>query len=289
MATANRILGATTSTSRHSSIDRKSVVQRHNPTIRKIDPFSALSVGNGEFAFTADVTGLQTFLDPYDKDFPLCTTSHWAWHSVPIASGLDPKDFRYVMFDTYGREVPYATSNKGQEALFNWLRENPHRLHLGRIGLELTRADGSPASPEDIQNIDQTLDLWSGLLVSKFEFDGSSVRVQTCCHPTSDMIAVRIESPLIAKKQLKLFIAFPYGTHNMNMAIWDAPNKHQTSAATSKNRVDFARSLDTTRYNATLAWSGDGEFSQRLRMNRADRQRRSNRIDDGVFVLADYR
>jgi len=41
-------------------IDRRAVVERHNPVVRRIDPFSALSVGNGEFAFTADVTGLQT-------------------------------------------------------------------------------------------------------------------------------------------------------------------------------------------------------------------------------------
>src|SRR4051812_38903563 len=92
MAMTNRILGADGPTSgASSSIDRKAIVQRHNPAVRKIDPFSALTVGNGEFAFTADVTGLQTFLDPYDKEFPLCTTAHWSWHSVPIPAGLDPK------------------------------------------------------------------------------------------------------------------------------------------------------------------------------------------------------
>src|SRR5262245_5693315 len=87
MATMNSVSrGSTTSSA--SSIDRKAVVQRHNPVVRKIDPYSALSIGNGEFAFTADVTGLQTFLEPYDKEFPLCTTAHWSWHSVPIPEGL---------------------------------------------------------------------------------------------------------------------------------------------------------------------------------------------------------
>ncbi|MHC4646991.1 MAG: hypothetical protein ACYTBJ_15960, partial [Planctomycetota bacterium] len=42
-------------------IDRYALVSRHNPVIRKPDPLSPLSVGNGEFAFTADITGLQTF------------------------------------------------------------------------------------------------------------------------------------------------------------------------------------------------------------------------------------
>jgi protein tyrosine phosphatase (PTP) superfamily phosphohydrolase (DUF442 family) len=42
-------------------IDRRALVTRHNPTLRRADPLSPLSLGNGEFAFTADITGLQTF------------------------------------------------------------------------------------------------------------------------------------------------------------------------------------------------------------------------------------
>src|ERR1035438_10313774 len=44
-----------------AAIRRREVVSRHNPTVRALDPRSPLSVGNGEFAFTADPTGLQTF------------------------------------------------------------------------------------------------------------------------------------------------------------------------------------------------------------------------------------
>ena len=55
------------------------------------------------------------------------------------------------------------------------------------------------AKPDDLKNIEQTLDLWSGLLVSKFEIDGVPVRVQTCCHPTRNLLAVRVESPLISR------------------------------------------------------------------------------------------
>jgi hypothetical protein len=48
-----------------SLIDRKALVFRHSPSIHKLDPLSPLSVGNGEFAFTADITGLQTFPSEY--------------------------------------------------------------------------------------------------------------------------------------------------------------------------------------------------------------------------------
>src|SRR5436190_19023927 len=72
-------------------IDRKALVTRHNPVMRTFDPLSPLSVGNGEFAFTADVTGLQTFPWDYDKTMPSCTMSQWGWHTSPLPSGLDPK------------------------------------------------------------------------------------------------------------------------------------------------------------------------------------------------------
>src|SRR5262245_41036105 len=69
-------------TSSSHRIDRRAVVRRHNPVVTQFDPYASLSVGNGEFAFTADITGLQTFAELCDKDFPNCTMAHWAWHSV---------------------------------------------------------------------------------------------------------------------------------------------------------------------------------------------------------------
>ena len=68
-----------------AKIDRFALVSRHNPVIRKIDPLSPLSVGNGEFAFTCDITGLQTFPEEYANAMPLCTMSQWGWHTKPNA------------------------------------------------------------------------------------------------------------------------------------------------------------------------------------------------------------
>jgi hypothetical protein len=88
-----------------SRINRKALLQRHNPVVRQFDPPSALTVGNGEFAFTADITGLQTFAAQCGKTFPLCTTAHWSWHTKPAPDGIRREDFRYHNFDTYGRAV----------------------------------------------------------------------------------------------------------------------------------------------------------------------------------------
>ena len=236
-------------------IDRRAVVQRHNPTITQFDPFSALTVGNGEFAFTADITGLQTFTTECEKVFPLCTTSHWSWHTTPLPAGLKVADFRYQEFETYGRKVGYPTDQSGQGLLFNWMRQNPHRLHLGRIGLELKKSDGSSATPGDLRNCFQILDLWSGALDSRFEFEGKPVRVQTCCHPVLDMVAARIDSTLGAKGQLQVLSAFPYGSAEMAMADWTKLERHTTELARhGEHRADFTRKLDNDVYYVSLEW-----------------------------------
>jgi hypothetical protein len=245
-----------------STIDRRATVSRHNPKVNKPDPYAALTVGNGSFAFTADVTGLQTFIDDYKTDFPICTAAHWGWHTTPLPVGLNVADFRYKDFTVYGRKVGYATDSTGQKALFDWMRENPHRLHLGRIGLQITKSDGSPARLADIANIQQELDLWSGVIDSRFEVEGRPVRVRTAAHPDQDLLGVSVDSPLLASGQLSVLIAFPYGTSDLDMADWNSPDRHQTTLTPGRNRADFHRKLDDDAYEATVAWN-DASLRQR--------------------------
>src|SRR5207302_7164040 len=200
------------------AIDRKALVTRHNPKLYKFDPLSPLSVGNGEFAFTADVTGLQTFPREYEKSTPLCTMSQRGWHTTPLPAGLDPKTFRLTQYETHGRLIGYATSDDGQRELYKWLRENPHRLHLGQIGLRLRRSDGSEAQPTDVSAIAQSLDLWTGILLSRFQFEGEPVKVKTAVHPDLDLLSVAIESNMIDAQRLAVRISFPYGSTEMQAA-----------------------------------------------------------------------
>ena len=236
-------------------IDRRALVQRHNPVVTALDPLAPLSVGNGEFAFTADVTGLQTFPELYEAGMPLCTQSQWGWHSHPPLKGLSAKDLRLEQFDTHGRNVGYATQSAGQAELFNWLRENPHRLYLGRIALRLPK--------RDLTAIRQTLDLWTGILTSHFEVDGVPVDVETCCHPQQDALAVTIRSPLLAQGRLAVTFDFPYGSQQMNAADWKSENKHQTVISSqSPQHLDLARELDSDRYYVSLAWQGLAAVTQ---------------------------
>ena len=85
-----------------------------------------MSLGKGEFAFTADVTGLQTFPEEYEKTMPLCARSQWGWQTRPAPAGLDLKGLRLTQYETHGHQVGYHTSSEGQTELYNWLRKNPH-------------------------------------------------------------------------------------------------------------------------------------------------------------------
>jgi hypothetical protein len=244
-------------------IDREALVKRHNPTATKLDPLSPFSVGNGEFAFTADITGLQTFPEPYNAGIPLHTQSQWGWHSFPNPAGHKLED-ALENYDVHGRMVPYASKQESVPGA--WLRGNPHRLDLARIGLSLRKVDGSPAKPEDFTKIRQTLDLWSGVLTSNFEFDGKSVRVRTACHPSLDLLAVEIESPLIESERLGVTISFPGAKADWKEnAEWATPDAHETVMSEDKGAQNclLSRTLDDTRYYVGTRWSGEAKLRQK--------------------------
>ena len=87
----------------NKKIDRQAIVQRHTVVLTKVDTLASLSVGNGTFAFTADVTGLQTFPDEYAKGIPLGTQSEWGWHSFPNTEGYKIEE-SLKDYDAHGRK-----------------------------------------------------------------------------------------------------------------------------------------------------------------------------------------
>jgi hypothetical protein len=227
-------------------VDRRAVVSRHDPQLHDLDPRSPLSVGNGEFAFTADVTGLQSLPQLYETTVPLCTQSQWGWHSSPLPAGLDPANLQLEVFDTHGRPVGYATSSRGQEPLFNWLRENPHRLNLARIGLIF---EGAPLQRADLSGIEQKLDLWTGTLTSRFHLRDQPVTTITACHPDRDALVVSVESPLLAAGRLAVELRFPYASPGMNASNWAAEDNHSTTiSGRSRDTLTIERRLDADSY-----------------------------------------
>jgi hypothetical protein len=247
-------------------IDRHALVTRHNITVTAIDPNGAMAVGNGEFAFNFDVTGLQTFPEYYAKTMPIGILSTWGWHSFPNPNGYTLDKFKMDSTPKYGRQFVFpnaSTSHPAPDAAY--LRGNPHRFGLDRIGLEMTHADGSKVVITDLANLDERLDIWDGILTSSFTVDGAPVHVETIAHPERDEVAVRIESPLIAAGRLKVRIAFPYASDSFgpDYQDWDHPSAHSTVLTrTGPSSADFVRTLDATHYTVRARWSPGATLAQ---------------------------
>ena len=259
-------------------IDRRALVARHAITITGAgsSPGAAgpLSVGNGEFCATVDLTGLQTFPQRHPVADPaggrpgtqLATMAQWGWHRVP---GGDDRDLAACLhtYQTPRGPVRYvdmagtvsATGETPGSAAEAWLRGNPHRLDLARIGLVNTGMvdAGPPASapsPDEVTCAEQRLDLWTGTITSRYRLRGVPVHTVTACHPHRDALAVRIASPLLADG-LGLRIAFPYGsTRWHDAADWTRPDAHRSvlRTGTAPGLATVARVLDGTRYTVDL-------------------------------------
>ncbi|WP_223192230.1 glycoside hydrolase family 65 [Paenibacillus sedimenti] len=248
-------------------IDRKALVQRHNPVIAGFDKFSSLTVGNGNYAFTVDATGLQTFPGLYaDGGVPLGNLSNWAWHTSPNPEGYQVEKFPLTYYPTFGgRSVGFPYMPPGQVTdEYKWLKFNPHKLHLGMVRFRLILPSGEEASPDDLNEIEQMLDLWSGVVESGFSVSGTRTSVTTCCHPGQDLVAVRVKSELIRQGRLQLAFHFPYGTWKFAAVDWGKPDRHETEIIRcSGSSVHIRRKLDQDSYDMSAAWSnGTSTFAR---------------------------
>ncbi len=238
------------------AIDRRSWVTRHNPTLKKLSPDSPFTVGNGGFAFTADITGLQTFSDYYYRNgMPLETLSRWAWHSQPDPNNykLSDANRNYTLPD--GRVLGFPTNQASPAG--DWLRKNPHNHPLGQLALEWVKEDGSALVPEDIQNPQQTLDMYRGVINSRFRLGENMVSATTVCSPDADTIGLRINSPLVREGKLRVRLAFPRG-HDMNVKNtppldWSRPESHESKLIDQGPIAVIKRTIDDTRYSVVIS------------------------------------
>lgn len=240
-------------------IDREAVVKRHRVCTTGTLLKSPAQVGNGKFAFGMDITGLQTFV-------PFNTLSDWSWHSFPLPEGMRAEDYRPVVVETHGKKIAYELRNPDQPELSEWLTKNPHRYNLGRIGFRLLREDGTEAREIDLGNAWQEIDLWTGVVYSRFELNRKEVKVRTVCHPDKDMIGVSIESELLNDGNMSIYLDFPYpdGRYFKHyIGRYDTISGHtSTFEKLAPNSVRIARTMDDTHYYATLDWTGPATFSR---------------------------
>lgn len=234
-------------------IDRQALIRRHNIEWNNVT--GQVPLGNGEFCFNTDGTGLQTFGGN--------TMSHWGWHSFPLPESVTPDQIPSTGTFQQGRNKGKDIFPKSESVVRNYMFDNPHIINLARI--RLVKADGREFLQDEIKSLSRTVDLWSGISIANFTINGHKVRVITCVHPDKDMVSVRIESLLLQRSEIKIAIDFPYPSLQRNnpwVGDFERTENNKTSIIATKQqelRADFRREIDSTIYYASLIWSA-GSF-----------------------------
>uniref|UniRef100_A0A8H7TMZ7 Six-hairpin glycosidase-like protein n=1 Tax=Bionectria ochroleuca TaxID=29856 RepID=A0A8H7TMZ7_BIOOC len=245
-------------------IDRKAVVQSFNPTRTESSPETPLQVGNGNFAFGVDITGLQTF-------GPFSTLSTWGWHnfSLPKTPGqTQVSDYHGTDWWTHGRLVNYNMVSPNESEIGNWLRENPHRINLARIGLVFGDQNITEAA---LSNKSQTLDMWTGILTSQFTYKEDLVTVKTASDPETDTLSIIVTSSLLSSGDIGVVFDLPYPVNQKfeapSVGTFDSPEKHSSSltqcaAGNRGTRARIVHDLDNTTYSLHLHWNSADKIAR---------------------------
>ncbi|KAI0859297.1 Six-hairpin glycosidase-like protein [Xylaria cubensis] len=239
-------------------IDRRAVVRRFNPRRNASSATTPLQVGNGNFAFGVDVTGLQTFS-------PFATMSTWGWHnfSLPTTPGqTSVEDFAGLDWWTHDRLVNYNQPNPAQSDISNWLIQNPQRLNLARIGFSF---NGEETTEDGLEDKTQELDLWTGKISSSFKYKGDDVFVETWADADSDTIGISVKSELLAAGFLGIFFDFPLPTRNKFDApfvgVFNATSSHKTTLSPQEGAAAIRHDLDETSYDVSFNWDSQADIS----------------------------
>lgn len=268
--------GTVTTNTDNKLINRLDIIASFNPHLTDINPQSPLSVGNGRFCYTADITGMQTLYEEYSAETPLCTMAEWGWHTKKADNEkgfytLD--DVRMTPYNYCKRTVTYPrVKYEGNEAAYDWVRQNPHKFNLAKIGLYF---HNEPIQADSIYCINQTLDITTGILKSIFRLNvnrhnnastlnnitadnintnaisDNLVTVYTVCDDNSDTVAFHISSGLL-QCGLSINIAFPYASCDMTGSDWNNTNGHSDFF----NASHIHRQIDDTAYYVNFNING---------------------------------
>lgn len=252
-----------------SKIIRQPIISRFNPIRRTVSSnyITPIQIGNGNFAFGADITGLQT-LQPFN------TLSSWGWHNSSLPNNTTPANFTGLDWWTHGRLVNYDQPNPAEPDISQWLIANPHRVNLGRVGF-VSFQDGESGAivnvtERDISSAIQELNLYFGTVRSVFTIDSTEVEVTTAVDPDRDTLAVKVSSMLLDQGRLGFFFDYPYATDENKFEApyvgdWDAVDKHRTyldleNGNGTNGAAMITHKMDETVYYTHLRWDKQSQL-----------------------------
>jgi hypothetical protein len=231
-----------------AKIERETVLQQYLPERKDLNHDMPISLGNGNFAFNVDITGLQTIR-------PFNTLSGWAWHEFPR-----PQEFQHKRAPPLDQS-PISAPDSGED----WETQNPHRFNLGRIGLLW---DGAEIPETAINNARQKLNISSGRLTSQFSVWEIPVTVESIVSPSFDAISFSIRSEAFLNASLSIFFDYPYPSlpgQSPYLGVYSSPEEHKTTLEKWGERAQIKHTIDSTTYYTNLNWNSDhppGNFTR---------------------------
>ncbi len=242
-----------------AAINRKELIEFHNVILENPETNSPLTSGNGSFAYTFDITGMQTLYNEYLDNFPLCTMAEWAWHTTPADNEKEyytPDDLRDDEYEFNERTVRYPVTKKaGNEKEYDWLRENPHRYNLARAGLFYKDKE---IKAGDISSCRQELKLYEGICRSIFKLDSKECSITTFVHSKSDSVCFHINSALLLKG-LEPHILLPYPSWETHGSDWSEPSVKKQRLTILSGKAGYLcikRILDTSEHIISVNTEG---------------------------------
>jgi hypothetical protein len=255
-----------------SATERLAAVARFNPVRNHTNHDTPLQVGNGNFAFGVDITGLQTL-----RAFN--TLSAWEWRPSKGRRRTEAraltrrKQLMHVIdvLDCAWLHTKGWLLRSGKITAAPKKPSDDRQINLARIGLMW---DGREIEAWEVNRPTQSLNMTSGYINSKFFLYDLSVEVETVASPVFDALSIAVHSDAFNRGHLALFVDFPNtgpDTYDPYVGNWRSAAGHHTTPKQWGNRAEIRHDVDDLSYYANLYWSVENSFSNFTRQSNRHR------------------
>ncbi len=178
---------------------KKDFIQQFNIKHTTIDLENPLSIGNGDFAFTCDFTGLQGFYKKYTS-IPLCSMTDKIWAGSTVSL---PKPYQTFIKASNQQKIQYMSDTKSP--YYKPYRDDFFKFDLFK--LEFLHHQ-QPLEMNDIHFIYQELDLYEATIETLFEYKKEKVYVKTKIPQSHCNLQIHIQTE-IKDLEIRLFFLTP--------------------------------------------------------------------------------
>lgn len=160
--------------------------------------------------------------------------------------------------------MSYDIPDPDLPAISQWIIGNPNKVNLGRIGLKYK---GELLFESAVSSPRQELDVWNGVVTSKFIVDDQEVTVVTQGDFDSDAVVFTVESNLVTSGSLEVLFDFPYPPihttkykYEVFVGVYDFPANHttvKTKSCMDEHAAHIHHEMQETKYYVNLRWPSE--------------------------------